>query len=87
MAKRYLKLVPERSICFDFSSSLQVHAARCCKHPNHRRAARVGAHIAYDSLSWVLEQMQQHPLTDKGIQAFLDDWHKAEAQLRAQPVS
>ncbi len=69
-----------------FNLPCQVIAASL-RHTDHTaEAARAGAHIATIPFS-VLEQMQQHPLTDKGIQAFLADWHQAEAQLRAQPVS
>ena len=69
-----------------FNLPAQVIAASL-RHTEHTaQAARVGAHVATIPFP-VLEQMQQHPLTDKGIQAFLDDWHKAEAALRAQPVS
>lgn len=69
-----------------FNLPAQVIAASLRNTDHTAEAARVGAHIATIPFP-VLEQMQLHPLTDKGIQAFLDDWHKAEAQLRAQPVS
>ena len=69
-----------------FNLPAQVIAASLRNTDHTAEAARVGAHIATIPFP-VLEQMQQHPLTDKGIQAFLDDWHKAEEQLRAQPVS
>ena len=38
-------------------------------------AARMGAHVATIPPK-VLGQMFKHPLTDKGLQAFLDDWEK-----------
>jgi transaldolase len=38
-------------------------------------AARMGAHVATLPPS-VLRQMYAHPLTDKGLAAFLDDWKK-----------
>jgi len=38
-------------------------------------AAEMGSHIATVPPS-VLRQMYKHPLTDKGLQAFLDDWAK-----------
>ena len=53
------------------------HAARC---------ALAGAHIATLPFN-VLRQMLGHPLTDKGIEAFLSDWREAEALLAAPPVS
>ena len=61
----------------------QVIAASLRNTDHTADAARVGAHVATIPFP-VLEQMQQHPLTDKGIQAFLDDWHAAETQLGAQ---
>ena len=57
----------------------QVIAASI-RHPGHVTAcAAVGAHIATLPFK-VLEQMLQHPLTDKGIEAFLADWDRAQAQ-------
>ena len=69
-----------------FNLPAQVIAASLRNTDHTAAAARVGAHIATIPFP-VLEQMQQHPLTDKGIQAFLDDWHQAEAQLQTLPVS
>lgn len=66
-----------------FNLPTQVIAASLRNTDHTADAARVGAHVATIPFP-VLEQMQQHPLTDKGIQAFLDDWHAAEAQLGAQ---
>lgn len=44
------------------------------RHPMHvLHSARVGAHIATIPYK-VLMQMAKHPLTDVGIQKFLDDW-------------
>lgn len=40
-------------------------------------AALLGAHIATVPFK-VLEQMYQHPLTDKGIEIFKADWEKAK---------
>ena len=49
--------------------------------PQHAaQAALAGAHIATLPFG-VLEQMLKHPLTDKGIEAFLADWRSAQAQL------
>jgi transaldolase len=30
----------------------------------------------------VMKQMAMHPLTDKGLQGFVDDWEKAKAQQK-----
>lgn len=41
------------------------------------QAAELGADIATIPYK-VMQQMTQHPLTDKGIQLFMDDWNKAQ---------
>ncbi len=43
------------------------------------RAAMMGAHITTAPFK-VLEQMYKHPLTDQGIQKFLEDWKKVGAK-------
>jgi transaldolase len=46
------------------------------RRPDHvTAAARMGAHVATMPPA-VLRQLYQHPLTDKGLAAFLDDWAK-----------
>jgi transaldolase len=40
-------------------------------------AALIGAHICTIPFS-VMEKMAKHPLTDKGISQFLEDWKKVE---------
>jgi len=51
--------------------------AASIRHPRHMtEAALLGAHIATTPFK-VLQQMVHHPLTDKGIKAFRDDWEKA----------
>jgi transaldolase len=53
----------------------QVIAASI-RHPQHcLTAAKIGAHIATVPYK-VLLQMIQHPLTDIGIEGFLDDWKR-----------
>ena len=82
-----IQLVADTVTLLDrFNLPAQVIAASLRNTDHTAAAARVGAHIATIPFP-VLEQMQQHPLTDRGIQAFLDDWHQAEAQLRTLPVS
>ncbi len=82
-----IQLVADTVALLDrFNLPTQVIAASLRNTEHTADAARVGAHIATIPFP-VLEQMQQHPLTDKGIQAFLDDWHTAQAQLRAQAES
>jgi transaldolase len=40
-------------------------------------SALMGAHIATIPFN-VLSKLAAHPLTDKGIKAFMDDWNKAK---------
>ena len=54
--------------------------ASSIRHPIHVvEAARMGADVATLPLK-VLDQLFQHPLTDKGLEKFLSDWHKAESK-------
>ncbi len=58
---------------YDFRTEVLVASIR---HPMHVvDAARLGAHVATVPAK-VLMQMFKHPLTDKGLQAFLNDWKK-----------
>jgi transaldolase len=51
--------------------------ASSIRHPIHViEAARGGAHVATMPFK-VLGQLFDHPLTDKGLEQFLSDWHKA----------
>jgi transaldolase len=46
------------------------------RHPQHVvQAAKLGAHVATLPPN-VLRQLYNHPLTDKGLAAFLEDWKK-----------
>jgi transaldolase len=55
--------------------------AASIRHPRHMtEAALAGAHVATLPFK-VLKQMIHHPLTDKGIVLFRDDWEKARAAL------
>lgn len=50
--------------------------AASIRHPQHvTEAALAGAHIATTPYK-VLKQLFHHPLTDKGIEGFLNDWNK-----------
>jgi transaldolase len=58
---------------YDFPTEVLVASVR---HPMHVvDAARMGADVVTVPPG-VLKQMFKHPLTDKGLQAFLDDWKK-----------
>ncbi|MCX7977484.1 MAG: fructose-6-phosphate aldolase [Bdellovibrionaceae bacterium] len=59
---------------YDFSTEVLVASVR---HPIHiTMAAEMGADIATIPFK-VMQQMTKHPLTDKGLQLFLEDWKKA----------
>lgn len=58
---------------YDLATEVLVASVR---HPTHVLAsAMIGADIVTCPLK-VLQQLAQHPLTEKGIQAFLSDWEK-----------
>lgn len=58
---------------YDFETEVIVASIR---NPLHvLESARIGAHIATIPFN-VLSKLAAHPLTDKGIKAFLDDWNK-----------
>lgn len=60
---------------YDFSTEVLVASIRS---PNHILiAAEMGADIITSPFK-VLQQLTHHPLTDKGIQQFMDDWNKAQ---------
>ena len=52
------------------------------RHPIHvLDSAMIGAHVATIPYK-VIKQLAAHPLTDKGIAAFLSDWEKLQANLK-----
>jgi transaldolase len=58
---------------YDFKSQVIVSSIR---HPIHvLEAALIGAHVATIPYK-VIEQLVKHPLTDIGIERFLEDWKK-----------
>ncbi len=58
---------------YDFSTEVLVASIR---HPMHVvEAAKMGAHVAAMPPG-TLRQLFNHPLTNKGLKAFLDDWAK-----------
>ncbi len=59
----------------NYGFATQVLAASI-RHPLHVvQAALAGAHVATIPFK-VLDQMFKHPLTDRGLEAFLKDWEK-----------
>jgi transaldolase len=66
---------------FDLDSEVLAASIR---HPRHMtEAALLGSHIATAPFK-VLQQMVRHPLTDKGIKTFREDWDKARADAAAK---
>lgn len=58
---------------YGFDTEVLVASVR---HPMHvLEAAKLGAHVATCPLK-VLLQLTRHPLTDAGLEAFLNDWKK-----------
>ena len=57
------------------------------RHPIHVvEAAKMGAHVATIPPG-VLRAMFKHPLTDRGLDAFLNDWAKTGQSILKQPVA
>jgi transaldolase len=64
----------------NYGYATQVLAASI-RNPMHVvEAARAGAHVATMPFS-VLEQMIKHPLTEIGLQKFIDDWTRAGVKM------
>lgn len=62
---------------YGFETEVLVASVRS---PMHIQiAAQMGADIATIPFK-VMQQMTQHPLTDKGIKLFMDDWNKAKGK-------
>lgn len=60
---------------YDFPTEVLVASVR---HPIHMvEAAKLGADIATIPYK-VMQQFCQHPLTDKGLKSFLEDWNKSQ---------
>ena len=64
---------------YDFKSEIIVASVRNARHVIE--SAKIGAHIATIPFS-VLEKMFYHPNTEKGLEDFLKDWAKLQAQLK-----
>lgn len=77
-----IELVGEiRNVYDRYGYETQILAASI-RHPMHvRRALLLGADVATLPFA-VLRQLVQHPLTDKGLAAFLADWEKVKDQVK-----
>lgn len=60
---------------YDFATEVLVASVRSPMHIQF--AAQMGADIATIPFK-VMQQMTHHPLTDKGIKLFMDDWNKVQ---------
>jgi transaldolase len=64
---------------YDFPTQILVAS---CRNPLHiREAALLGAHVATMPFK-VLEQLLKHPLTDIGLERFLEDWEKVPKTIQ-----
>lgn len=58
--------------------------AASIRHPMHvLESARLGADVATMPLS-VIEQLMEHPLTDRGLERFLADWDSLQEELASK---
>ena len=75
-----IELIQEIADVFSMDPEIDTQIlAASIRHPRHiLEAAKAGADIATCPFK-VLVQSMKHPLTDKGIDLFLDDWRKREA--------
>ncbi len=65
-----------KTIYVNYGYKTQILAASI-RHPRHVvEAALAGADVATIPFK-ILEQLYKHPLTDKGLASFLDDWKKS----------
>lgn len=60
--------------------------AASIRHPMHvLEAMRLGADVATMPLS-VIEQLLEHPLTDRGLEKFLADWDSLQDEIKAKQL-
>lgn len=75
-----IELIKEIRELFDIHEFKTKIIAASIRHTKHvHQAALAGAHIGTMPYQ-VIVQMTKHPLTDKGIEAFLADWKKANTK-------
>jgi transaldolase len=72
-----MTLIEEIRVIYDNYENIKTQIlAASIRHPMHVvQSAQLGADVATIPTK-VLKQLYQHPLTDSGIKAFLDDWKK-----------
>ena len=77
-----MDLISSIANIFDIHGIKSEIIAASIRHPLHvTEAALNGVHIATIPYN-VLEQLVKHPLTDSGIQRFLEDWNKAKDNVK-----
>ncbi len=83
-----MELIADIRMIYDQYPHLETEIlAASIRHPLHvRDAAKLGADVATMPPA-VLKSLARHPLTDKGLAAFLDDWKKTgQSILGAGPA-
>ncbi|WP_027965185.1 fructose-6-phosphate aldolase [Halalkalibacillus halophilus] len=77
MGQNGMNLIAEIAEIFDRHGIESQIIAASVRHPMHvHEAALHGAHIATIPFK-VIQQLVKHPLTDQGIEKFLQDWEQA----------
>jgi transaldolase len=72
-----------RQIYDNYGYKTKILAASI-RHPMHMvEAALIGADVATLPFS-VIQQLMKHPLTDVGLEKFLSDWKKGQAELKGK---
>ncbi len=81
-----MDLIASIRLIFDnYGYDTQILAASI-RHPMHVvQAAELGADVATMPFK-TLDQLIKHPLTDSGLEKFLSDWDKLQAQTEGQPA-
>ena len=69
----YLYLSDFQELNYDFKTKVLVASIRSTQHVID--AAIIGAHVSTLPPK-VIHELYNHPLTDKGLTAFLEDWKK-----------
>ena len=78
-----MDVIREARVIFDNYQFATEILAASLRHPRHVvDAAMIGADVATLPTD-VLKKLLQHPLTDRGLQAFLADWNKLKPAARA----
>lgn len=88
IAEDGLGLIAEIMEIYDAYSEITTEVlVASVRHPIHVvEAAKMGAHVATVPPA-VLRAMFNHPLTDRGLDAFLNDWAKTGQSILKQPVA